>query len=235
MRRKADVTKPRVLNLLPPLADMTWLNSVAVIEGAMLWPGENDEDEEQRRRALDRSEVEYCQDKELNEIDKAGLFARADAAYPLPALQPHAVKPYYHGMFAGNVLHNVLGLIACDPDNASLGNAIEMALLAFPPGKQLSKATFNKTIWPKFRCVAHLWAAYFSRSVFDDRRPFPCTLDDLPAFLADAEGYRVMGETRKTKQSRETILRAGEIIRLPEGLAIEPTDLHFEMEPARKL
>lgn len=236
MRRKADIPKPRRVLNLPPLPDMTWPNSVVVIEGVMLWPGENDEDKEQRRRAIERSEVEYYKEKELNEIDKADLFARADAAYPLAALQPHAVKPYHHGMFAGIVLHTVLELIAGDPDNASLGRAIEMTLLAFPPGRQLSNATFNKTIWPKFRCVAHLWAAYFSLSMFHDRIHFPSTLDDLPTFLADAEGYRIIGKSWKTKQSpRKAILLADETIRLPEGLAIEPTDLRFEMEPARKL
>jgi hypothetical protein len=221
VRRKANIA--RVLNL-PPLADITWLNSVVVIEGAMLWPSENDEDEEQRRRAFNRSAVEYY--KELNEIDKADLFALADAAHPLEAIRPSAVKPFLHGRIAGTVLHNVLDLIACDPDNASLGKAIEMAL---PSATQLSSSTFNctissstfnHTIWRKFRCVAHLWAAYSSRAMFHDQRDFPCTVGDLPAFLADAEGYRVRGESQRTKQSpKNAILLAGETIRfrLPEG------------------
>jgi hypothetical protein len=208
---------------------------LAVIECTMLWPGEKDD--EQRHRACDRSVVEYFKrrNEELTETDKADLFALADAAHPLPAIQAAARKPFLHGMIAGNVLHNVVGLIACcGQDNVSLGKAIRMAV---PPGKQLSVSTFNSTVWPKFRCVAHLWAAYYRRALFDARGVFPCTLDDLPAFLADAEGYRILGESWKIKQSPEpAILLAFETIRfLPEGPAIEPTDLRFEMESGRKL
>jgi hypothetical protein len=238
VRRKAGTVRPRVISLPVP-ADMTRLD-LSVIECTMLWPS----DVRQWRRARERSIVEHFkQVGELNEVDKAGFFWLADQAHPLPAIQADARKPFLHGMIAGKVLHNVLGLIACDPDNASLGKAIKMAL---PAAKQLSSSTFNctissstfnNTIWRKFRCVAHLWAAAFARAVFDDRRDFPCVVGDLPAFLADAEGYRVMGESRRTKQSPgKAILLAGETIRfLPEGLAIEPTDLRFEMEPGRKL
>ena len=185
----------------------------------MLWPGENDED--RRRQAFERSVVEIVRPGfgALPETAGGDIFALADGAHPLPAIQAWAVKPFLHGVTAGNVLHNVLDLIACDPDNASLGKAIEMALL---PAKQLSSSTFNctisistfnNTIWPKYRCVAHLWAAFYARTMFDNRCEFPCAVGDLPAFLADAEDYRVLGESRKTKRSpKGEILVPGETI-----------------------
>ena len=165
---------PRVFNL--PLHEELSRFDVAFIEGVMLWPGENDED--QRRQAFERSIVEICRPGfgALPETAGGDIFALADGAYPLPAIQAWAVKPFLHGVIAGNVLHNVLDLIACDPDNASLGKAIEMAL---PAAKQLlsstfnctiSSSTFNNTIWPKYRCVAHLWAAYYARMI--DNRAF---------------------------------------------------------------
>jgi hypothetical protein len=235
MGRKARIVTPG-LNLS---AEMSRFD-LFLIEGVMLWPGEAGEERQRRCQAFDRAVVEIFRPAfgALTETLKADLFALADEAHPLEAIRPWARKPFLHGLIAGTVLNNLLGLIACDQDNASLGKAIEMVLLAFPPGSQLSSATFNKTIWPKYRCVAHLWAAYSSRAMFHDRGDFPCTVGDLPAFLADAEGYRVMGESRKTKQSpKNTILLAGETIRfcLPEGVAVEPADLRFGMEPGRKL
>jgi hypothetical protein len=208
---------PRVFNL--PLHEELSRFDVGLIEGVMLWPSENDED--RRRQAFERSVVEIWRPGfgALPETAGGDIFALADGAHPLPAIQAWAVKPFLHGVIAGNVLHNVLDLIACDPGNASLGKAIEMAL---PAAKQLSSSTFNctissstfnNTVWPKYRCVAHLWAAFYARAMFDDRRDFPCVVDDLPAFLADAEAYRVLGESRKTKRSpKGEILVPGETI-----------------------
>jgi hypothetical protein len=232
---RACASVKRVFNL-PLSADISRFD-VTFVEAVMLWPGET----EAQGQAFERSVVEIVKPGfgALPATVNADLFALADAAYPLPAIQARATKPHLHGMIAGKVLNNLLALITCDPDNASMAKAIEMAL---PTAKQLSSSTFNctissstfnHTIWPKFRCVAHLWAAYLSRVMFDDRRDFPCSVGDLPAFLADAEGYRVMGESRKTKQSpKNTILPAGETIqfRLPESVAVEPTVLCFDME-----
>lgn len=205
---------PRVFDL--PLHGELSRFDVALIEGVMLWPGEDDED--QRRQAFERSVVEIVRPPgfgALPETAGGDLFALADAAYPLPAIQAWAVKPFLHGVFAGNVLHNVLDLIACDPGNASLGKAIEMAI---PGARQLSSSTFkctiaistfNNTIWPKYRCVAHLWAAYYARAMVDNH-VFPCVVDDIPAFLADAETYRALGKSQRTKRSPEkAILLAG--------------------------
>jgi hypothetical protein len=239
MGRKARIVT-RVFNL--PVHEELSRFDVVLIESFMLWPGENDEG--QRRQAFERSVVEIWRPGfgALPETVNADIFALADGAYPLEAIQSWARKPFLHGMIAGKVLHNVLGLIACDPDNASLGKAIEMAL---PPDKQLksstfdctiSSSTFNHTIWRKYRCAAHLWAAAFSRAMFDNRRDSTCAVGDLPAFLADAEGYRVMGESQRTKQHPgKAILLAGGTIQFRLfGVAIEPTVLCFDMEPGRK-
>jgi hypothetical protein len=150
---------PRVFNL-PLLHEELSRFDVALIEGVKLWPGENDED--QRRQAFERSVVEIWRPGfgALPETAIGDIFTLADGAHPLPAIQAAARKPSLHGAIAGNVLRNVLDLIACDPGNASLGKAIEMSL---PDAAQLSSSTFNctissstfnNTIWPKYRCVA---------------------------------------------------------------------------------
>ncbi len=56
-------------------------------------------------------------------------------------------------------------------------------------------------IWPKFRPVAHLWAAYFWRSYALARNAsldsLPCPAEELPEFLAAAEYLRALGELRR--------------------------------------
>jgi hypothetical protein len=70
-------------------------------------------------------------------------------------------------------------------------------------GKQGPK-DFENRVWPVFRPVSHLWAAYWHST--DGYKPlpapfeafpppFPCRLEDLPAFLERAEGIRRMGAT----------------------------------------
>jgi hypothetical protein len=92
---------------------------------------------------------------------------------------------------------------------------------------RVSLKTFQNQIWPTFRCVAHFWAASFKVMKFDGQ-PFPCHVARLHEFLADAEAYRLMGETLRTKQSPSTVLNPGETIKLPTGPVVEPSVFNFE-------
>jgi hypothetical protein len=85
MGRPPRVFKQRVFNL--PLHEELSRFDVAFIEGVMLWPGENEED--QRRQAFDRSVVEICRPGfgALPETAGGDIFALADGAHPLPAIQ----------------------------------------------------------------------------------------------------------------------------------------------------
>lgn len=56
-------------------------------------------------------------------------------------------------------------------------------------------------IWPKFRPVAPLWTAYAWRGHASARRAYldslPCSAEELPKFLAEAEYLRALGELRR--------------------------------------
>jgi hypothetical protein len=63
--------------------------------------------------------------------------------------------------------------------------------------------------WPKFRPVSHLWAAHLA--IWNPKYPsFPCTLDELPDFLATAEYLRCRAERRPlARQGEKTLLPIG--------------------------
>ena len=103
--------------------------------------------------------------------------------------------------------------------HAQLGAVMDTvaATLTGVGGIALSRKTIDNTIWPRFRCVAHLWAAYLWGAAPGDRT-FPCRLDRLADSLTVAEWFRAEGEGFRPKGSDRTVLSAAESWRMPDGL-----------------
>lgn len=91
--------------------------------------------------------------------------------------------------------------------------------------------TFDNKIWKTYSSVAHLWAAkYLANRDHGQSKYPPCSEDYLPQFLADAEGFRFLGE--KTEMLRtsgrgtsRTVLNPKDTYKLPPWIEIEPSDL----------
>jgi len=87
---------------------------------------------------------------------------------------------------------------------------------------------FEKRIWPVYRPVAHLWAAFLHRSDIGTGRPFPCAVDDFADFIRLASGFRELGEETKINgkglngQTRR-LLQPGEAVAFPQALPIRVT------------
>jgi hypothetical protein len=77
----------------------------------------------------------------------------------------------------------------------------------------------EKNWWPRFRPVAHLWAASVLLMEASKRSapPFPCSLASFPEFLAQAELIRYLAQRRKlARQGEQTLLEAGALAVSPE-------------------
>jgi hypothetical protein len=81
----------------------------------------------------------------------------------------------------------------------------------------ISAKTINNTVWPRYRCVSHLWAAYIG----GPKKGCPCTEAELPDFLGAAEAFRLAGErTKAWKSPEDRILRPEEMARLPDAVKV---------------
>jgi hypothetical protein len=134
-------------------------------------------------------------------------------------LQAISSKHVLNGAQAGMYLRETLGLL-------SLGRPASMKRIAaqitggLPNFKATNAHTFENHVWPKFRRVAHFWAAslHINAGKPNEANRFPCACSELPLFLALAEGFKHMGETTRAKQARRPILNRDETVTLPAEL-----------------
>ena len=94
---------------------------------------------------------------------------------PIDEMAARAKSPFVYGMISGCVLAETVGKITLRRrKEASMGHSIDIASKAFYPRWRVSVKTINTLIWPKYKSVAHLWAAYWLRAVDGTKSPFPC-------------------------------------------------------------
>lgn len=141
--------------------------------------------------------------------------------------------PMVHGAIAGGILADVVGA-AQTGEPISMGTAISRAARAFcykRPKWKVTPKTINNSIWPRFRPVAHFWAAYIDKRPADS---FPCSPWNLHEFLSTAEAYRLLGESSSTFKAKSTILRRDEMTRLPDAILaqLEVRTLQFSRKEA---
>lgn len=226
------MTKPFIIGLDPDCAHNPVRLHLAIIEAAMLWP-----DNPEARTAWERaarvrfltSFLEHVED--LASLREFGMLAAHSSR--IEDLNPEAQERMKHGLVAGWVLHEAIGRAELIGREVRFGEAaadITRYLEKTLRGRfRISKKTFDNSIWPRFRSIAHFWAAYASANMGkDDRsRVFPCTLDQLVPFLSTAEAYRLKGETLRGKHAASPLLRPDETVRLPPDLPLPTYRLNF--------
>ncbi len=232
MSKKGRASAPPVLKLASdPLLNTTRLD-LASFEAMMLFP----DLEYEREQACNAALVEFgIQDLNLKAAFTEEILDISAKTLPLSVIKELAKDRFIKGMIVGYVLHNQIGYIALGDYEKSKQVLIDEATRIFQKtGKggylRVTKSTFNNDIWPKFRCVAHFWAACVSVNLIEGYPcgAFPCRVDALPRFLADAEAYRLMGEATRPRQGTANILDQKETVKLPDWLHIAPSELNFQ-------
>jgi hypothetical protein len=103
------------------------------------------------------------------------------------------------------VLHHAVGSRMTGLKGDALGFAAKELSRRF--GSGYSEQT-NHTIWRKYKKVSHYWAAYISISsgLSSNTAPscFPCTVDQLPGFLAAAEYFCAVGAKNEVMEVPQT-------------------------------
>ena len=193
---------------------------LAAIEAVMLWP----DDEKLRASGFHAADAQFLLE------NRALLLARQDVDWlrylaDAPRIGDiHVRDPYAHGVIAGYILHDTVGKIILGLEDASIGKSIATCSQGFWRRFRVSEKTINNVVWPRYKPVAHFWAAYFSNYLAGDT-VWPCDVSKISQFLAEAEAYREFGETLKPFKSRHGVIPPDIAVRLP--FAIEKARLEF--------
>jgi hypothetical protein len=146
---------------------------------------------------------------------------------PLEEVNSEFLALAKRALLAGQLLYNVVGYSRINLSE-SMEWHIRRIIKPFANTRdRLELKTFQNQTWKNYRCVAHLWAAAYKAMHFHCE-PFPCAIDRLGGFLADAEAHRLAGEKLRTKRSPNTVLNPTQTIKFPAALNIEPTALEIE-------
>ncbi len=204
---------------------------LAIIEARMLWPDDSDT----RGRYLSAVSIKVS----VTSIDRVPISKPsptevrelAEAILSAPRVEDFTEagkRAYVHGLVAGKILYDAVGLHDIGRENISLGNIKGALSDLLGPAQRLSVKTIDNAVWRRYRSVAHLWAAYLHISQETDSTFLPCRARDLPIFLAVAEVYRTRGETiRLTTKSPSPVLRTGDAVMIPPALVLPEVELTF--------
>ena len=133
------------------------------------------------------------------------------------------------GAVAGALLLEVVGARDVGRENVRLAGIKSMLAARLSSWGRLSPKTIDNKIWPRYRSVAHFWAAHYLVSRETDSVVFPCQLRELDLFLATADACRLRGETiRSAPQSTTPFLRPGEAVMIPPAFSLPEIELIFE-------
>jgi hypothetical protein len=132
------------------------------------------------------------------------------------------------GTIAGRILWEAV-FSAVMQEGASPIPEVKQSLAKELVKERVSQKHIDNVIWPRYRPVAHLWAARKIRhDAGREQKHFPCSIAELPTFLATAEELRDKGESLRLPRSPEaSILRKGDAIRLPDLVSLPGVTLHF--------
>lgn len=187
------------------------LHALAAI---MLYP----DDEAGRDRAKRTAAITWLR-SDRGQIEKlppdafANLLGIAADAQPLAEAQADAKPRFSNGCRSGLYLLNLVGA-------TSLGQPIQakndtgMGAALGTEGR-ISTKTFYNRVWAIYRPVAHFWAAWLYLNLETPAPSFPCALHELADLFAHAEGFRILAEQTRTRQSRRSPLMAGETATRP--------------------
>lgn len=204
---------------------------LAIIEARMLWP----HDADKRIRYVNAVSIKLAAGN-INRVPfptptPTEVRELAESMLSAPRVEDFTdagKRAYTHGLVAGDILFEAVGYQDTGRENIGLGD-IKSALVARLGREQhLSKKTIDNTVWPRYKPVAHLWAAHLHRSKETENTAFPCRARDLPIFLAVAEAYRRRGETiRSTAKAPSTVLCPGDAVMVPRAFKLPEVELNF--------
>lgn len=231
---------PPVLEITPEMVGPARTEmTLAYLNSVMIWP-----DDHQWRRevmktahALQMREtlrtVPASRDAIALEAVEASLYAKRPED-----LVKESGDRYYRGCQTGEFVLNAV--LANEMNPPAKLDAIKSALtlperrMAHPMGN-ISRSMLDNKIIPRFRPVAHLWAAHVWE-VWESRQfaekpwktGFPCLLERVPWFLLAAEVFRrhaiAFKYPRRPGRRHDTLLPADQAWTLPPGLPL-PVDL----------
>ncbi len=198
---------------------------LAPVAATMLWP----EDAVAAKAWTDACLLAHAfEEQNLDQFDAEVLryLVRLLATRPptLQELTPEAEIRIIDGVAAGIELLNGLGDALRGHGSSGSNNATRQRLSAFMSnadrplvrGKRIVRTVrhFNE-MSPKFRPVAHLWAAYVWSSD-EGEDTFPCQPHATGDFLRLAEDLRELAERHKSSpKARGPIMKPGIGVRLP--------------------
>jgi hypothetical protein len=236
-RSKKDVGPP--LELEPICIDDPNTRDLAAIATAMLWPN----DPAARSLACDAA-VSASLEEEISQVPRDILEDLASwraGVFPLKFVHEKIKNgPFLEGYIAGKAFHDLIALLLIAPQRASWEAAIARVTRPFYPRKddprpphltrRISSKTFHNEVWPRFRPVAHFWAATVFAYENGESREFPCAGQDLQTYLARSEFFRREGESRRSNlRSGDTILDARETVKIPNSLDVPQIIIDFEL------
>jgi len=204
---------------MKPMIDLTAADletpsrlSLSRLEGIMLWP----DDAAARERAAATAASQFIRDAVRDRwapmpeghadlADVLGIIAAGDRV--ADAVQRDAKARFFEGALVGYTICNLIG----EPKNGAATTLKESKRRALEKlrgiaGRNFDMKRVDNVIWPRFRPVGHLWAAYFGCSTELQDRTFPCRLADLSHFLAVSEALLQVGSTWRASRAPVALL-----------------------------
>jgi hypothetical protein len=205
------------------------------IENVMLWP----HDERQRESAGSTALATWFSDNlprtdflTLEPTDAGDLMRWLTRTTPPDQVEEAAKQPFVRGIVAGIIFLQALEAKATRRNRnlQQIKADVREQLSSIAPFEKLASSTLETYVWGRYSPVVHFWGA-FIRKGFDSVAAktgavFPCTLADLPDFLATSEAFRVAGEQCKLRSDR-TLLDPSRTWRVPGGLPIPSFSLDW--------
>lgn len=158
--------------------------------------------------------------------DHVDMVSMALDALPPRKIRESAEQRYYQGCLAGEFLSEAF---ADDLRGRPVKLEHYKAAMTAPRRRKLhermniSRSTLVNTILPRFRPVAHLWAAHVYAGKYLGDRELPCSVARVPEFLLFAEIIRERALAMKFPKRRDALLREDEAWTLPPGLPLPET------------
>jgi hypothetical protein len=231
------------LNLSPDCIDKPTMSDIAGIEAMMLWP----DDANQRRRLVDLANLEIMASR-AEDYSQERLVEALRVAIRTPCredIKPSWDKRLSQGLVAGMILYSAVQFSQLKKKPIPLTVINKFVVDAFkterlkPLRIRLEPQTIKNNIWPRFRSVAHLWAAscwYIfpdkpeePERTLDLNRPFVCPRSELGRFLGVSNSFCKQGEELRARRATSPILRKGESIHAP--AEVEPPEIEVRFFP----
>jgi hypothetical protein len=203
--------------------------ALAYFDGIMLWP----HDQAQRAEAMKSSIATFIKTAidaavpPMNLMIERDWYALAQEALPMRLVSDQSKTAFRHGVLAGELL-----AAAVNEHTASGSVKLESLKTEMTSAKRrkshktldISRSTLENTIWPRYKPVSHLWAAYVQTALFERDPTFPCRLDSLPDFLALADSFCRAGLSLRLSRRNEALLSIDQLWTLPPWLVLHARD-----------